>query len=139
MEDKYNLNRFLEAQNSSYDIAFHEIKNGLKKSHWMWYIFPQFNGLGYSEISRKYAIKSLEEAQALMDHPILGKRLINISIELLKHSNKTAYEIFGWPDDLKLKSCMSLFTMVQSETDIFQKILDQYFEGKTCNKTISIS
>ena len=130
-----NLQRFLDAQVTSYKTALKEIKDGIKKSHWMWYIFPQFEGLGFSEISKKYAIKTKEEAIAYVKHPILGKRLVEISGILLNHSNKTAYEIFDWPDDAKLRSCMTLFTLIQKENDIFQQVLNMYFEGKICWKT----
>jgi len=118
--DPNNLQRFLDAQETSYKTALKEIKNGTKKSHWMWYIFPQFKGLGYSEISKKYTIKTKEEAIAYVEHPVLGKRLVEINGILLNQSNKTAYEIFDWPDDAKLKSSMTLFTLIQKEDDIFQ-------------------
>jgi len=130
-----NLQRFLDAQETSYKTALKEIKNGAKKSHWMWYIFPQYKGLGYSDISKKYAIKTREEAIAYVEHPILGKRLVEISGILLNHTNKTAYEIFGWPDDAKLRSSMTLFTLIQKENDIFQQVLNKYFDGKICWKT----
>lgn len=128
--DKYNLNRFLEAQNSSYNIALHEVKNGKKISHWMWYIFPQFKGLGRSETTKKYSIKSKDEAVAYLKHDVLGERLIEISMVVLKIDDKSAHEIFGGPDDLKLKSCMSLFALVQDENNLFQKVLDKYFDRK---------
>jgi uncharacterized protein (DUF1810 family) len=131
----YNLQRFLDAQETSYKTALKEIQDGAKKSHWMWYIFPQCKGLGYSEISKKYAIKTKEEAIAYVKHPVLGKKLIEISSILLNHSNKTANEIFGWPDDTKLKSSMTLFTLIQKENDIFQQVLNKYFDGKICWKT----
>jgi len=130
MEDKYNLNRFIEAQHSSYNRALSEIENGKKESHWMWYIFPQFRGLGRSETTKKYSIKSKEEAIAYLNHPVLGKRLIEITKVVLNINSKSAYEIFGGPDDLKLKSCMSLFTLVQDKNNLFQKVLDKYFDGK---------
>jgi uncharacterized protein (DUF1810 family) len=135
MEETYNLQRFLDVQNQSYSIAFNEIKSGKKQSHWMWYIFPQFIGLGKSTTSIKYAIKSKEEAIAYYHNKILGKRLIEITEQLIKIQDKTAFEIFGGPDDLKLKSCMSLFALVQNENNIFQEVLDKYFEGKISYKT----
>ena len=130
MKDKYNLNRFLDAQGSTYETALREIKNGKKESHWMWFIFPQFKGLGRSETTKKYAIKSKEEAIAYLKHPVLGKRLIEITNVVLNINNRSAYEIFGGPDDLKLKSCMSLFSLIQDENDLFQKVLKKYFDGK---------
>ena len=130
MKDKYNLKRFLDAQVSTYETALREIKNGKKESHWMWFIFPQFKGLGRSETTKKYAIKSKEEAIAYLKHPVLGKRLIEITNVVLNINNRSAYEIFGGPDDLKLKSCMSLFSLIQDENDLFQKVLKKYFDGK---------
>jgi len=130
MKDKYNLKRFLDAQGSTYETALREIKNGKKESHWMWFIFPQFKGLGRSETTKKYAIRSKEEAIAYLKHHVLGKRLIEITNVVLNINNRSAYEIFGGPDDLKLKSCMSLFSLIQDENDLFQKVLKKYFDGK---------
>ena len=135
MKDPYNLQRFLHAQDQSYLRALNEVKTGKKTSHWMWYIFPQFKGLGRSETSIKYSIKSEDEARAYFKHELLGKRLLEITEELVKIENKSAYEIFGGPDDLKLKSCMSLFTLVQNENTIFQKVLDKYFDGEVSYRT----
>jgi len=135
MNNIHNLQRFVDAQSNSYDIAFSEIKNGKKQSHWMWYIFPQLDGFGKSDTSKKYGIKTKEEAIAYLEHPTLGKRLIEITNELLKISDKSAYEIFGGPDDLKLKSCMTLFALIQCEIPVFQEVLNNYFEGKICWKT----
>jgi uncharacterized protein (DUF1810 family) len=115
-------------------MAFSEIKNGQKQSHWMWYVFPQLD-LGSSETSKKYAIKSKEEAIEYLEHPILGKRLIEITTELLALKNKSAYEVFGRPDDLKLKSYMTLFASIQNENPIFQQVLTNYFNGKICWST----
>src|ERR1700760_1684077 len=104
MED--SLKRFTEAQENTYAAAFSEIQLGKKKSHWMWFIFPQIAGLGFSETSRYYAIRDLREAESFLKHPVLGPRLINISRELLKLKTNDAHQVFGNPDDLKLKSCM---------------------------------
>lgn len=122
-----NLNRFIEAQELKYQDALSEIKQGRKVSHWMWFIFPQIRGLGHSEMSRKYAIKDLEEAEQFLKHPLLGERLINISKLLIQFSDKSAHDIFGSPDDLKLKSCMTLFSAVKNSPPIFNQILNQYF------------
>lgn len=138
MKDNHNLQRFVDAQSNIYKIALSEIKNGKKQSHWMWYIFPQLDGLGKSETSKKYAIKKKKEAIEYLKHPILGIHLIEISNELLKIEGKTAYDIFGGPDDLKLKSCMSLFSLIQKDIPVFQEVLNRYFEGKISWRTKSI-
>jgi len=131
----HNLQRFVDAQSYSYENALSEIKNGKKQSHWMWYIFPQLDGLGKSETSKKYAIKTKDEAIEYLKHSILGNRLIEISNELLKINNKSAYQIFGGPDDLKLKSCMTLFALIQRDVPVFQEVLNKYFEGKISWRT----
>jgi uncharacterized protein (DUF1810 family) len=109
MATQNNLIRFLEAQENTYATALAEIKNGQKESHWMWFIFPQIEGLGFTDFNIFYAIKDIPEAIAYFKHPILGQRLIGISKEVLKIENKTALEIMGKPDTKKLKSCMTLF------------------------------
>lgn len=134
----YNLQRFIEAQSNSYDVALSEIKNGKKQSHWMWYIFPQVDGLGKSETSKKYAIKSKEEAIKYLKYPILGNRLLEITNELLVIENKSPSDIFGFPDDLKLKSCMTLFALIQEENPVFQNVLNKHFKGKISWKTKQI-
>ena len=138
MEDQYNLERFIKAQNNSYETALNEIKNGRKKSHWMWYIFPQFKGLGQSSTSRQYAIKSKEESLAYLNHSILGPRLVEITNVLLDLQGLTAHTIFGSPDDLKLKSCMTLFAIIQDKTTCFQDVLDKYFNGSKDDKTLKL-
>lgn len=132
------LDRFLEAQKNDYAIALSEISSGKKRSHWMWYIFPQIAGLGFSSTSKFYAIKDISEAEEYLNHSILGKRLIEISEALLNVKNKTASEIFGSPDDMKLKSSMTLFGAVESANEVFQKVLDKYFGGKKDEKTLGI-
>lgn len=135
MEDEFNLERFIQAQSLSYDSALNEIKNGRKCSHWMWYIFPQYHGLGRSSTSVKYAIDSNEEAISYLKHPILGARLKEITKAFLLLENKSAYAILGSPDHYKMKSCMSLFHLTQNDTDIFFKVLEKYYEGKICKRT----
>ena len=108
MNDIYNLERFVNAQENSYKVALKEIQNGKKNSHWMWFIFPQINGLGMSSISKKYSIKNKQEAKDYLDHNILGNRLIEITTALMKIEQKSVRSIFGYPDDLKLKSSMTL-------------------------------
>lgn len=138
MEHNYKLSRFLDAQNQIYLNALTEIRNGRKESHWMWFIFPQIKGLGKSSTSNYYGIVDLTEASEYLQHPILGKHLIQISSILLELKDKTANEIFSSPDDLKLKSSMRLFTQVKGTNPIFQKLLDKYFDGKADDRTLTI-
>lgn len=129
-----DLNRFLKAQEAEYNTALSEIKSGRKKSHWMWYIFPQFKGLGFSETSKYYAIQDMEEAKEYLNHPVLGTRLKAISNELLRLEQTNAHLIFGSPDDLKLKSCMNLFAQVEETDDnIFNKVIDKFYNGNCDN------
>ena len=129
-----NLERFVEAQKHSYSTALSEIKSGRKRSHWMWYNFPQIKGLGYSSTAQYYAIQSREEAEAYLKHPALGKRLVEISEELLRLKSSNAREVFGYPDDMKLKSSMTLFFLVSKET-IFRQVIDKFFEGEMDERT----
>lgn len=134
----YNLERFIKAQDSeiyTYADALSEIKEGHKRGHWIWYVFPQIKGLGHSYKSEFYGISSKEEAKVYLEHPILGKRLRDITQALLDCNNPTAFNILGFPDVLKVQSCMTLFDMV-SPCDIFNNVLDRYYEGKRCEKTI---
>jgi uncharacterized protein (DUF1810 family) len=133
-----DLKRFLDAQDGDFAIAFSEIREGRKRSHWMWYIFPQIAGLGYSSTSKFYAIKDLREAEDYLRHPVLGKRLIEISEVLSKIEGKTAHQIFGSPDDMKLKSSMTLFASLTETDPVFQKVLDKYFEGEKDDRTLQI-
>ena len=133
-----NLERFINAQQADFDIALAEIKNGRKQSHWMWYIFPQIHGLGFSETSKFYSIKSIKEAQAFFDHPVLGPRLIEISKALLKLNTNDAHKIFGSPDDLKLQSSMTLFSLLPNTNPVFTEVLDHFFQGKIDKKTLQI-
>lgn len=135
---KTNLNRFLDAQENDYEIALAEIKNGKKQSHWMWYIFPQIAGLGFSDTSKYFAIKDLFEAKEYLNHQILRNRLVEISNELLKLENRNAREIFGSMDDKKLKSSMTLFSQVEGANSVFQKILDKFFVGSQDQKTMQL-
>ncbi|WP_243134480.1 DUF1810 domain-containing protein [Enterocloster asparagiformis] len=123
------LERFVQAQESSYARALREVKNGRKTSHWMWYIFPQLSGLGHSQTARYYAIRDRAEAEAYLAHPVLGKRLLEISSELLKLESFDATAVMGWPDDLKLKSSMTLFGLVSREP-VFRQVLEKYFRGE---------
>ncbi|WP_320937389.1 DUF1810 domain-containing protein [Enterocloster lavalensis] len=123
------LERFVQAQADSYARALREIKSGRKTSHWMWYIFPQLSGLGHSQTARYYAIRDRAEAEAYLAHPVLGKRLLEISSELLKLESSDATAVMGWPDDLKLKSSMTLFSLVSREP-VFRQVLEKYFRGE---------
>lgn len=129
------LDRFIKAQENTYYIALNEIKNGRKRSHWMWYIFPQIKGLGMSDASRFYGIDSVIEARAYLDNEILGARLREITGELLKLNENNPFDIFGTIDTIKLKSCMTLFNYVSDE-DIFMDVLEKFYNGEIDDKTI---
>jgi uncharacterized protein (DUF1810 family) len=133
-----DLARFLDAQASSYEQALSEIKNGRKHSHWMWFIFPQLQGLGHSETARFYAIKDLKEAQLYLQHPVLGPRLIEISKAMLAVEGKTANQILGNPDDLKLRSSMTLFAALPDVDPVFKAVLDKYYKGEADEKTLRL-
>ncbi len=138
MKNKFNLSRFLDAQNSKYLDAMNEIRQGKKETHWMWFIFPQMKGLGFSDYNIFYGIESFEEAQAYYDHPILGKHLIEITEELLKVENKTAFEIMGKSDEKKLKSCMTLFSLLPDTHIVFEEVLNKYYQGQKDSKTLDL-
>jgi len=134
-----DLNKFVKAQDSNYEQALSEVKSGRKSSHWMWYIFPQYKGLGFSETSKYYSIQSLYEARCYLNHPLLGSRLRQITNELLLIDENNANKIFGSPDDLKLKSCMTLFASVDNSTEkSFNKVLDKFFNGRVDEKTLNL-
>lgn len=132
-----NLDRFLEAQEKIYDIALSEIKTGYKRSHWMWYIFPQISGLGYSVTARFYEIKSVDEAQEYAQHPILFPRLVEISNALLELECNDATKILGFPDNMKLKSSMTLFALV-SDNPVFMQVINKFFNGELCEFTAKV-
>jgi|SRR5450755_1793845 uncharacterized protein (DUF1810 family) len=132
------MKRFIDAQQLSFEAALSEIKRGRKQTHWMWYIFPQIQGLGFSETSKYYAIKDLNEAREYLKHPVLGARLIQICHALIEEKEKNANNIFGSPDDLKLKSSMSLFASLENTDPVFQLVLKKFFKGERDEKTIRI-
>ena len=132
---EYDLERFIEAQNMVYDIALQEIKNGHKRGHWIWFVFPQIKGLGHSYNSEYYGISGTKEAKAYLDHPILGARLREISQAMYDCDKASADDILGFPDVLKVRSCMTLFDLI-SPSDIFRQVMDKYYGGKPCEKTI---
>jgi uncharacterized protein (DUF1810 family) len=138
MTDNTSLKRFLDAQEHDYSVALAEIKAGRKRSHWMWYIFPQIQGLGFSETSRYYAIKDVAEAQQYLDDPVLGSRLIGISRELIQLESDNATTIFGSPDDLKLRSSMTLFSSLANTNPVFDLVLRKFFLSAKDTKTLTI-
>jgi uncharacterized protein (DUF1810 family) len=123
------LQRFLDAQQRDYATALSEIKNGKKRSHWMWYIFPQIAGLGFSETSKFYAIRDITEAKEYLEHPILGLRLVTICQALMAANTNNATAIFGNPDDMKLRSSMTLFASIPGADPVFPAVLDKFFNG----------
>jgi uncharacterized protein (DUF1810 family) len=138
MTREQNLQRFIVAQNRDYETALSEIKNGRKQSHWMWYIFPQIQGLGFSDTSRFYAIKDVNEAEAFLRHPVLGSRLVEICNVLLGLECTDANKIFGSPDDVKLRSSMTLFSTLPDADRVFKLVLEKFFNGTKDNKTLQI-
>ena len=137
MNDDYNLQRFVEAQDQVYEAVLDELRVGQKCGHWMWYIFPQLQGLGESATSQYYGIKNRQEAQDYLNHPVLGERLITCAKVLLELKGRTALEIFGYPDELKLESSMTLFAQVSTDS-IFVKVLDKYYEGLHNGQTLRL-
>ena len=133
-----DLSRFLSAQQHSYATALSEIRQGRKRSHWMWYIFPQIDGLGSSSTARFYAIRDLDEAKAYLKDPVLGRRLIEISQALLELPETDPTAVFGWPDDLKLRSCMTLFSHADPTETVFARVLEKYYGGNEDERTIAI-
>ena len=133
-----SLDRFLEAQERMYETALREIKNGEKESHWTWYIFPQLRGLGRSQMAYAYGIKDLEEAKAYLAHPVLSKRLIEISTALLEHKDKHIEDIMGYIDDMKLKSSMTLFAQLSEKYSVFDQVLSYFFNGEMDKLTLKL-
>ena len=132
------LLRFLEAQQSIYSNVVKELQNGNKTTHWMWFIFPQIDGLGHSATAKYYSIKTIEEAKEFLMHPILGKRLLECTNIIAEIENKTADEIFGYTDTIKLRSCMTLFNFFAPEHKVFAAVLKKYFNSKEDEQTLSI-
>jgi uncharacterized protein (DUF1810 family) len=138
MTNAHNLQRFLDAQESTYETALSEVENGRKQSHWMWYVFPQIQGLGFSETSKHFAIKDGAEAEAFLKHPVLGSRLVRICNALLKLPGNNATSIFGSLDDMKLQSSMTLFSSLPDADPVFQKVLEKFFKAAKDQKTLRI-
>lgn len=137
-EDPFNLTRFTSAQHGVYDRALAELKKGQKRSHWMWYIFPQIEGLGHSTTTKHYAIKSMEEARQYLGHPVLGARLVECAAAVLAIEGKMAADIFAPPDDMKLRSSMTLFACLPDAPAVFGQVLAKYFEGAPDNRTLQL-
>ena len=129
MPESFDLDRFVAAQEPVFSQVQEELGQGRKRSHWMWFIFPQVSGLGHSATARYYAIGSRQEAQAYLAHPLLGPRLIACSEQVNRVEGRSAHQIFGSPDDLKFRSCMTLFAAVRPEATVFRDALVRYFDG----------
>jgi uncharacterized protein (DUF1810 family) len=138
VNDPYNLGRFVQAQEDDYEQALSEIRRGRKQSHWMWYIFPQIAGLGSSSTSKRYAIRSAAEAAAYLAHLVLGRRLTECAEAVLRVEGRSAFEIFGSPDDVKLRSSATLFACVSSAGSVFDRLLGKYFQGERDDKTLRL-
>jgi uncharacterized protein (DUF1810 family) len=136
--DPYDLDRFVQAQEHCYRQALAEIRKGEKVSHWMWYIFPQLEGLGSSPTARRYSIKSLDEAKSYLDHPVLGTRLKECAEAALAVQGRSVWAIFGSPDDLKLRSSATLFALVSPPDSVFHRLLDKYFAGEPDRQTLRL-
>jgi uncharacterized protein (DUF1810 family) len=136
--DPFHLDRFIAAQHNVYDSALKEVQQGQKRSHWMWFIFPQLLGLGSSQMATKYGISGLAEAKAYLTHPVLGSRLIVITEALLNVKDRSASDIFGYPDNLKLHSSLTLFDAASEHGNIFAKAIDQFFDGRRDPKTLTM-
>lgn len=136
LDDPYDLSRFLSAQEGVYDRALAELKSGLKRTHWMWYIFPQMEGLGHSPTARYYSIKSIEEARQYLNHPVLGKRLLECTEAVLALKWGSVSDIFSYPDDLKFKSSMTLFEKIAGS--VFSSALDRYCHGDRDTATLKL-
>ncbi|KAI9129164.1 DUF1810 domain-containing protein [Acaryochloris sp. CCMEE 5410] len=137
-DDPFDLARFVVAQRDSFDLALSEVKSGRKLSHWMWYVFPQLSGLGRSTTSQRYGITGADEAYAYLMHGVLGPRLLAICDAALCINGRSATEIFGKPDDMKLRSCATLFAQISNTDSVFHKLIDKYFDGKMDPRTVGL-
>jgi len=135
-DDPHDLNRFINAQEGVYERALAELKSGQKRSHWMWFIFPQVEGLGQSPTSQYFAIKSVAEARAYLAHPLLGARLRECAEAVLALKGRSASEVFGFPDDLKFRSCMTLFAEIAGADSIFAYVLQKVFNDQRDRQTL---
>jgi uncharacterized protein (DUF1810 family) len=138
MNDSYNLERFVEAQNGAAGSISRELEAGKKRSHWMWFAFPQVHGLGHSPMAQRYAIRSLDEAKAFLKHPVLGKRLREWTRLVLDVEGRSAEQIFGYPDYLKFRSSMTLFSLAAEPGSVFHRALEKFYGGEPDRKTLQI-
>ena len=136
--DERGLDKYVSAQARDYDAALREIRGGRKRSHWIWYIFPQLDGLGYSPTAQYYGIRDLEQAKDYMAHPVLGPRLVEISEALLALPSSDPGAVMGYPDDLKLCSCMTLFELAAPEEPVFARVLEKYYGGRRDSLTLRL-
>jgi uncharacterized protein (DUF1810 family) len=136
--DPHSLNRFVQAQEDDYEQALNEIRRGRKQTHWIWYIFPQFDGLWSSSNSKRYSIKSLAEAKAYLAHPVLGPRLRECAEAMLGVEGRSAFQIFGSPDDKKVRSCATLFAFVSPQGSVFERLIGKYYRGERGGKTLRL-
>ena len=138
MDEPFHLGRFLDAQSRSYETALSELRAGEKRSHWIWYVFPQLEGLGMSPTSKRFAIRSLDEARAYLEHPLLGSRLLECADAVLRVEGRSAAEIFGSPDDLKLRSCATLFACVSPAGSVFHRLLARFYGNERDDRTLRL-
>ncbi|MFI2812103.1 MULTISPECIES: DUF1810 domain-containing protein [Microbulbifer] len=138
MSDPFDLERFVNAQAPCYESVLAELKAGNKRSHWMWFVFPQVEGLGHSPMAQRYAIGSLDEARAYLQHPVLGTRLRECCEQLLQLEGLSAHEILGSPDDMKLKSSMTLFEQVAGANSPFGRVLERYYGGERDRRSLEL-
>lgn len=138
MDDPFDLQRFTKAQDRVYGNVLAELRAGEKRTHWMWFVFPQVEGLGHSEMARRYAISGLDEARAYLAHPVLGARLRECTRIVAAHTGRTAHDIFGDPDTMKLRSSMTLFAAASPEETVFAECLRRHFGGNADARTVGI-
>ncbi|WP_277188467.1 DUF1810 domain-containing protein [Caballeronia sp. BR00000012568055] len=138
MSDPFDLQRFVDAQEAVIDDVRAELSAGRKRSHWMWFVFPQIEGLGHSQMAHRYAIRSCAEAEAYLAHPVLGARLLELTAILNRLKNARAEDVFGYPDDLKFHSSMTLFAHCAADPTVFDEALDRYFGGRRDEATLKL-
>lgn len=136
--DRFNLERFVEAQGPVYQTALTELRAGRKRTHWMWFIFPQLAGLGFSPTAQFYGITSLAEAQAYLSHPQLGPRLLECIAAVSRVEGRTAHQVFGSPDDFKFRSCFTLFAQATADNQVFLEALAKYYHGAPDEQTLAL-
>jgi uncharacterized protein (DUF1810 family) len=138
VHDAFNLKRFVEAQDPVYDAVLGELERGHKRTHWMWFVFPQLAALGSSTTAKHFGIHSLEEARAYLRHPILGERLRRCCEIVASVQGRTAHEVFGYPDELKFKSCLTLFELAAPQEPVFARCLQKYYGGERDERTLAL-